>query len=75
MNTYLVYRASFYVMLIVASLALVGDSAEGQFAKLYTMAVTVCGTSSRFTQVTVVPATTVNVGGLKLKLSIVTSRD
>ena len=36
MNSYLVYRASFYLMLVVASLALVGDSTEGQFAKLYT---------------------------------------
>ena len=32
MNSYLVYRASFYLMLIVASLALVGDTAEGRFA-------------------------------------------
>ena len=32
MNSYLVYRASFYVMLVVANMALVGDSADGQFA-------------------------------------------
>jgi protein-glutamine gamma-glutamyltransferase len=49
MNSYLVYRASFYLMLVVASLALVGDSAEGQFAKLFTMAVTVCGIAAFFT--------------------------
>src|ERR1700721_1458737 len=49
MNSYLVYRASFYLMLIVASLALVGDTAESQFAKLYTMAVTVCGIAAFFT--------------------------
>ena len=35
MNSYLVYRASFYLMLVVASLALIGDSTEGQFARLY----------------------------------------
>ncbi len=49
MNSYLVYRGSFYLMLVVASLALVGDSAEGQFAKLYTMAVAVCGIAAFFT--------------------------
>ena len=49
MNSYLVYRASFYLMLVVASLALVGDTAEGQFAKLYTMAVAVCGIVAFFT--------------------------
>jgi protein-glutamine gamma-glutamyltransferase len=48
MNSYLVYRASFYLMLIVASLALVGDTVESQFAKLYTMAVTVCGIAAFF---------------------------
>ena len=49
MNSYLVYRASFYLMLVVASLALIGDSAEGQFAKLYTVAVTVGGIVAFFT--------------------------
>jgi protein-glutamine gamma-glutamyltransferase len=42
-NSYLVYRAGFYVMLVVASMALIGDTAEGQFAKLYTTAVTIGG--------------------------------
>ena len=49
MNSYLVYRASFYLMLVVASLALVGDTAEGQFAKLYTLAVAVGGIVAFFT--------------------------
>ena len=49
MNSYLVYRASFYLMLVVASMALVGDSPEGQFAKLYTAAVAVCGIVAFFT--------------------------
>ncbi len=49
MNSYLVYRASFYLMLVVASLALVGDSAEGQYAKLYTLAVAVGGIVAFFT--------------------------
>ena len=49
MNSYLVYRASFYLMLVVASMALVGDSADGQFAKLYTMAVAVAGAVAFFT--------------------------
>ena len=49
MNSYLVYRASFYLMLVVASLALVGDTAEGQFAKLYTIAVSVGGIAAFFT--------------------------
>ena len=36
-------------MLIVASLALVGDSSEGQFARLYPLAVTVGGIAAFFT--------------------------
>src|ERR1041385_8440399 len=35
--------------------------------------VTVCGTSSRFVQVTLVPAETVNAEGLNVKLSMLTS--
>ena len=49
MNSYLVYRASFYLMLVLASLALVGETAEGQFAKLYTVAVALCGIAAFFT--------------------------
>src|ERR1700677_14379 len=49
MNSYLVYRASFYVMLVVASLALIGDSTEGRFARLYPVAVTVGGVAAFFT--------------------------
>jgi hypothetical protein len=48
-NSYLVYRAGFYLMLVVASMALVGDSSEGQFAKLYTTAVTIGGIVAFFT--------------------------
>ena len=39
MNSYIVYRASFYLMLVVANMALVGDSVDGQYAMLYTLAV------------------------------------
>ena len=49
MNSYLVYRASFYLMLVVASMALVGETNEGQFAKVYTLAVTVGGAAAFFT--------------------------
>jgi protein-glutamine gamma-glutamyltransferase len=48
-NSYLVYRASFYLMLVVASMALVGETNEGQFAKLYTTAVAVGGAIAFFT--------------------------
>jgi hypothetical protein len=48
-NSYLVYRASFYLMLVVASMALVGDSSDGQYARLYTMAVTLGGILAFFT--------------------------
>jgi hypothetical protein len=48
-NSYLVYRASFYLMLVVASMALVGETSEGQFAKLYTTAVAVGGIVAFFT--------------------------
>ena len=41
MNSYLVYRASFYLMLFVATMALSGDSPEGQFAKLLSLIVAV----------------------------------
>ncbi len=49
MNSYLVYRASFYLMLVVASLALIGDSTEGRFARLYPLAVTIGGIGAFFT--------------------------
>ena len=49
MNSYLVYRASFYLMLIVATMALSGDSVDGQFAMLYTLAVAVAGVVAFFT--------------------------
>jgi hypothetical protein len=48
-NSSVVYRASFYVMLVVASMALVGESPDGRFAKLYTLAVTVGGIVAFFT--------------------------
>jgi len=43
MNSYLVYRASFYLMLFVATMALSGDNPEGQFAKILSLAVAVAG--------------------------------
>src|SRR5262249_22747466 len=39
----------------------------------FALLVTVCGTSSRFTHVTFVPALTVNFAGVKLKLSMAIS--
>ena len=49
MNSYLVYRASFYLMLFVATMALSGDTPEGQFAKLLGMVVAVAGAVAFFT--------------------------
>ncbi len=43
MNSYLVYRGSFYLMLFVATMALGGDSPDGQFAKLLAVVVAVAG--------------------------------
>ena len=43
MNSYLVYRASFYLMLFVATMALSGDNPEGQYAKLLGLVVAVAG--------------------------------
>ena len=34
MNSYLVYRASFYLMLVVATMSLSGDTPEGHYARL-----------------------------------------
>jgi protein-glutamine gamma-glutamyltransferase len=48
MNSYLVYRASFYLMLVVASLALIGDSTEGRFQRLYPLVVTIGGIAAFF---------------------------
>ncbi len=49
MNSYLVYRGSFYLMLFVACLALIGGTTDGQFAKLYSLAVAVGGIGAFFT--------------------------
>ena len=49
MNSYLVYRASFYLMLFVATMALSGDSPEGQFARLLGLVVAVAGAVAFFT--------------------------
>ena len=43
MNSYLVYRASFYLMLTVATLALSADTGESRFAQLYPVVVGVAG--------------------------------
>jgi len=42
-NSYLVYRASFYLMLTVATLALSGDTGESRFAQLYPLGVIFAG--------------------------------
>jgi protein-glutamine gamma-glutamyltransferase len=42
-NSYLVYRASSYLMLFVATMALSGETPEGQFAKFLGMVVAVAG--------------------------------
>ena len=49
MNSYLVYRASFYVMLFVATMALSGDNPEGQFARLLGLVVAVAGAVAFYT--------------------------
>ena len=49
MNSYLVYRASFYLMLFVATMALSGDNPEGQFAKVLGLAVAVGGAVAFYT--------------------------
>ena len=49
MNSYLVYRASFYLMLVVATMASSGDGQEGPFGRLYTLAVVVAGIVAFFT--------------------------
>ncbi len=43
MNSYLIYRASFYLMLTVATMALSGDTVEKGAAQLYPMAVAIAG--------------------------------
>ena len=43
MNSYLVYRASFYLMLSVATLALSADTSESRFAQLYPVVVSLAG--------------------------------
>src|SRR5205823_1631038 len=42
-NSYLVYRASFYLMLTVATLALSGDTSESRFAQFYPVVVSLAG--------------------------------
>jgi transglutaminase-like putative cysteine protease len=48
-NSYLVYRASFYLMLTVATLALSGEATESRFAPLYPLGVTAAGLVAFFT--------------------------
>ncbi len=48
MNSYLVYRASFYLMLFVATMSLSGDTPEGQFAKFLGVVVAVVGAVAFF---------------------------
>jgi hypothetical protein len=43
MNSYLVYRASFYLMLFVATMSLSGDTPEGHFARLLGLIAAVAG--------------------------------
>ena len=43
MKSYLVYRASFYLMLFVATMSLSGDSSEGRFGLLLGVIVAVAG--------------------------------
>ena len=43
MNSYLVYRASFYLMLFVATMSLSGDTPEGHYARLLGLIAAVAG--------------------------------
>lgn len=43
MNSYLIYRASFYLMLTVATTALSGDSSETRTFQLFPVAVGIAG--------------------------------
>jgi len=47
-NSYLVYRASFYLMLFVATMSLSGDNPEGHFARILGAAVAVVGAIAFF---------------------------
>ena len=49
MTSYLVYRASFYLMLFVATMSLSGDSPEGHFAMLLGLVVAVAGAIAFYT--------------------------
>jgi protein-glutamine gamma-glutamyltransferase len=49
MNSFLVYRASFYVMLFIASASLSSDGREGALGALYTLAVAAAGLLAFFT--------------------------
>jgi transglutaminase-like putative cysteine protease len=48
-SSYLVYRASFYLMLFVATMSLSGDTPEGRFAKLLSLVVGVAAVVAFFT--------------------------
>jgi hypothetical protein len=48
-NSYLVYRASFYLMLFVAAMALTGNNPDGQFAKFLSALVAVAAVVAFFT--------------------------
>jgi protein-glutamine gamma-glutamyltransferase len=65
MNSYLVYRASFYVMLSVATMSLSGDSPEGHFARLLGLIAAVAGAVAFYTvdrnQILVLPRQLANV--------------
>ena len=49
MNSYLVYRASFYLMLFVATMALSNETPEGQFARFLGMVVAIAGAVAYYT--------------------------
>ncbi len=49
MNSYLVYRASFYVMLFIATASLSSDGREGPLGAAYTLAVAAAGLIAFFT--------------------------
>jgi protein-glutamine gamma-glutamyltransferase len=49
MNSYLVYRASFYLMLFVATMSLSGESPEGHFARFLGLIAAVAGAVAFYT--------------------------
>src|SRR5262249_17839952 len=54
MNSYLVYRASFYLLMVVATIALTNEAGDSASAKLYPLAVA-CAASVAFFTVDRVP--------------------